>query len=252
MKCIMKIPEEVCPPVLQEVPCPRMQLAHGTPLKTFGCVLLELRVEVVTLEHTVVVAAISDPGIIGFDFLKRHQCQVDLVSDELVIEGKRVSFSGVSSKAAEKVVLASITSVADEVIPANCESIVCAEVNAGLLEQCFISGNIDFEAKYHVRLAPSLCRPTQGTVPVRLLNPGSEDVHLCKGTALGQAELVESVSPFLQTENKQNSESEVVRTLEEIPAAIAELSWPESSDIGLKIYKYLNIYMIYYKVVRKT
>lgn len=218
------IPEEVRPPVLRDEACPKLELADGTPLETLGCVLAPIELGGVKVEHGVIVAAIKDPGILGLDFLKKHNCQVDLGTGSLTIMGQQVSGVGISATRVHKV------SVQDEwLVPGRSEVIVpgftdtCLEVS-----EILVGASFPFEEKHQLKVAATLsdCSDGQVEVPVRILNPNDEDVLIHRGTVVGQAEAVKEVVSILQTE-KENVEA--LRKVEIQQCKTNESSRPDDS-----------------------
>lgn len=145
-KLFDEIPTEVCPQILQDVHCPRLELADGTPLATHGCVRAQIELESVVVEHVVIVADIKDPGILGFDFLQTHNCQMDLGSCVLTIGKQRIPGVGVCEPKVLQVMLQE-----DCKVPAQSEVVVpvitefCEEESYFLVgRQSIVSGEILF------------------------------------------------------------------------------------------------------------
>jgi predicted aspartyl protease len=53
-------------------------IADGTPLKVYGSKGVKFSIQDMVFDHTMVVADLSIDGILGLDFLRAHQCSVDL------------------------------------------------------------------------------------------------------------------------------------------------------------------------------
>lgn len=68
----------------------RFQLADGTPLKAYGACQVAISLGTETVQHTVIGADISDPGILGYDFLKAQGCLVDLDQGKFLIKGVEI------------------------------------------------------------------------------------------------------------------------------------------------------------------
>ena len=66
-----QLPSETTPPILNKVKCSQLRLADGTSLRTLGCARVQIYyVDSTPVECDVTVAAVSDPGILGLDFLR--------------------------------------------------------------------------------------------------------------------------------------------------------------------------------------
>lgn len=71
----------------------KFQQADGTPLRVLGKLNVKIQLGTVVVQHEVIVASISDEGIIGYDFLKKHSCHIDIENDEFHLKGRKVSCS---------------------------------------------------------------------------------------------------------------------------------------------------------------
>lgn len=68
----------------------KLQLADGAPMPVLGLLNGLVQLGSVAVMHEIVVAGISEEGIIGYDFLKIHGCIIDIVRDELQLKGRKV------------------------------------------------------------------------------------------------------------------------------------------------------------------
>ena len=217
-----QIPCESRPQIIG-VKCPQLRLADGTRFGTLGCTQVWIQVDSTPVECDVIVAAVSDPGILGLDFLRQQKCQINLESNEMVMKSRNGSTS-VREQSECNVALRD-----DCVVDARSEAIIPADVSSGLeVPHCLVSGKPEFEEKYQLKVASSLGNPCEGWVPVRILNPRAEDVHLFKGTVMGCAESVESVEPFLQHERETLLSNDA--SLATIEEQSPELLRPNSSE----------------------
>ena len=89
-KAYNSIPVDRRPLLLSGVQVPKLELAEGTPLSVKGCVRAEISVGSASVAHNLIVAAISDPGILGMDFLREHNCQIDVGAGKVTINGTKV------------------------------------------------------------------------------------------------------------------------------------------------------------------
>jgi len=69
----------------------KLRLADGTPLHTRGILNMEIQLGPVAVNHEVIVANVSDEGIIGYDFLLTHGCKIDVSKHEFSLRGRRIS-----------------------------------------------------------------------------------------------------------------------------------------------------------------
>ena len=68
-------------------------LADGTPLLCLTGKILPIKIGEVTVKHPVLVADISEPVILGLDFMREHECQIDIPMKEFIISTERVPCS---------------------------------------------------------------------------------------------------------------------------------------------------------------
>ena len=62
---------------LRELTGKMLQLADGQPLDALGTLMVDIQLGPVVVKHNVLIAKISDEGIIGYDFLHTHGCTID-------------------------------------------------------------------------------------------------------------------------------------------------------------------------------
>lgn len=181
---------------------PRLQLADGTPLETLGTICDSIQVGPVSMKQVLIVANISDDGIIGLDFLRQHHCSLDLKMDEIVIGGRRIS----CGKGAPIVEVGRVECVESVIIPARTEMIVSAYVeNAPGGAHGLIEANPKFEMSTSVKVASSLNVLNGSVVPVRVMNPTSVGIEVRAGVTIGYAQEVIEVCT-IATENDRFSE----------------------------------------------
>lgn len=222
-----KIADDVRPGLDKGVRGPQLYLADGTPLATRGCMKIQLKMEngTVTVEHEVIVGAISDQGILGLDFLRTHNCQIDLSGNEVTVAGERVSCRRVQSDPVSKVILSE-----DSVIPAKSEMIVTASVDNISSGSCFVlDPSVNFVDKFEVQVASSLNEAAGDQVPVRVMNPGEDNVHLYKGTVVAHAQQVEVVIPFLEAENEPGPDASTGCNIRKVSNDTTDSGWPTAS-----------------------
>ena len=70
-----------------------LTLADGATLLCLAGKILPIKIGGVMVKHPVLVANISEPVILGLDFLKEHDCQIDIPMKEFIISKERVPCS---------------------------------------------------------------------------------------------------------------------------------------------------------------
>ncbi len=71
----------------------KLQAADGSFVRVLGKLKLPVKLGKVVVQHEVIGANITDSGILGYDFLKQHKCNIDIDRGELIIMGTRVACS---------------------------------------------------------------------------------------------------------------------------------------------------------------
>ncbi|CAC5374211.1 unnamed protein product [Mytilus coruscus] len=133
--------------------------------------------------HSVLVADISNEGIIGMDFLVTHDCDVLLSQNKLKIKGKIIQcfHYASSAKSCYRVAIQETVNV-----PPYSEMIVSGESNepifrglAGLIEP-----NEKFMEKNGLLVARSIVHLKMYNIPLRIINVNNEPCTLYKGTII--------------------------------------------------------------------
>ena len=70
---------------LEQVEC-NICTADGTPIRVHGERVMQLTIGSLRVEHPVIVADIKVDLILGMDFLKNHDCKVDIAGQKLSID----------------------------------------------------------------------------------------------------------------------------------------------------------------------
>ncbi|CAG2223534.1 unnamed protein product [Mytilus edulis] len=152
--------------------------------------------------HNVLVADISNEGIIGMDFLVTHDCDVLLSQNKLKIKGEIIQcyHYASSAKTCYRVAMQETVDV-----PPNSEMIVSGESDepifrglAGLIEP-----NEKFMEKNGLLVARSIVHPEMYNIPLRIINLNKEPCTLYKGTIIATCNKVDEED--IQTSEFVNS-----------------------------------------------
>ncbi|VDI57529.1 Hypothetical predicted protein [Mytilus galloprovincialis] len=140
--------------------------------------------------HNVLVADISNEGIIGMDFLVTHDCDVLLSQNKLKIKGEIIQCYHYASSA-KSCYRVAIQETVD--VPPNSEMIVSGESDepifrglAGLIEP-----NEKFMEKNGLLVARSIVHPEMYNIPLRIINLNKEPCTLYKGTIIATCNKVD-------------------------------------------------------------
>lgn len=174
-------------PVLSKTSC-NLRMADGRTLKSLGAAILPIQTPVKVVYHELVVADVDIPMIIGFDFLSKHKCVLNLGERTLQIDDSVIPCKTETSLNS----LFKISVKSDVEIPPLSECIVNGEVNGGIPHK--ITGLIgpvgDSLFKKGCLVARAVVNPTCKSLPVRVANFNSEPIKIFKNTIVGECELI--------------------------------------------------------------
>ena len=163
----------------------QIRMANGDLLASYGEAILPLCIGDQVLQHTVVVADIEAPGILGLDFLKRHKGILDASNGILTIDSQRHKcMTGLEGSSVCRVQLKDTV-----VIPAQSEMIISGECRwpYGQNKNGLLEPSVSF-LKRNLLMGKAVVDPHGDEIPVRVLNPTSDPFTLYKGTTLGTCE----------------------------------------------------------------
>jgi len=212
----------------------KFQLADGTPLSTQGKLNVEIQLGPVVVKHEIIVASISDEGIIGYDFLKIHGCKIDIGKDELQLLGRKVPCTALEDfHSNESLKCENAHAVADqestEALDSGCSSLQVlkiketVEIIAGSeqLVEVTLNGSYKrldhpviveplpkFEERYNMKLATALIDPKAEQTVVRILNPHKESVTLHQHSEVATVDEIDQCY-FLDQEDEETITQEM-------------------------------------------
>ncbi|CAG2197901.1 unnamed protein product [Mytilus edulis] len=176
--------------------------ATGDSTPFIGQIDVEICLGNYIYHHNVLVADISNEGIIGMDFLVTHDCDVLLSQNKLKIKGEIIQCYHYASSA-KSCYRVAIQETVD--VPPNSEMIVSGESDepifrglAGLIEP-----NEKFVEKNGLLVARSIVHPEMYNIPLRIINMNKEPCTLYKGTIIATCNKVDEED--IQTSEFVNS-----------------------------------------------
>ena len=162
-------------------------------------------IEICDMHYTckVVVADIDLDMIMGLDFFKNHECQIDVVRNILTIHGKPCEMTCSGAIGCYRL------SVAEKVqIPARSEIIVDGKVEDGQVHPkglCIIEPKEQSFGNSELLVARSLCYYNKSN-PVRVMNIANEDKVLYPGTNVATISAVSSVEDIQTASHAENDQ----------------------------------------------
>ncbi|KAK3086715.1 hypothetical protein FSP39_022396 [Pinctada imbricata] len=189
-------------------------IADGSALSVLGTTILPIKIGSFSMTHKFIVADIGIDGILGLDFMKNHDCSVDIAHKTLGLNGQSIDLFMEGNVGCYRVYL-------DESlhVPARSEVLalcsvhdksgeVVSNLGVGMVEP------IDSFTKSDRGLTARTLTDSPDKVPVRIMNLHNESHNLHKGTVVGQ------FTPVLQIVEGQACSQESVS---DIPAHLKGL-----------------------------
>ena len=159
--------------------------ADDTPLQVYGRAEVNLHLQGKDVRHPVIVADISNQGLLGLEFLQAGGLAIDFATQSITWGGRPVeSHSRHITEQANRVMVAE-----DVVIPAGTRTVV-----PGMSTRPLATGDYMMEplekspGDQPLLVGRVLVRGRGNSVPVEVLNPTEEDVSLKKYTHVGEAQ----------------------------------------------------------------
>ena len=167
-----------------EHPGGELRMADGGVVRTLGSVNLCMKIctDNLSMEHKMVVAPVEAPAVLGLDFLRVHRCILDVDGCTLRVGGAVHAYRSITDMPA--CYHKSMTETV--VVPPRSEMIIPGVVlgNPHFTVALVEFGDIPL-CDGRVALAKMLVNPSNGDVPVRLMNLGNQPETLPKGLVLG-------------------------------------------------------------------
>ena len=201
--------------------------ATGDSSPFLGMAEVEITLGNQKLLHDVLFADIKNDGILGMDFLTKHQCDMFLSKNHLLLNGEKIvcfrsSVDAIPSHSRIAVIETVEVPPESEIIVkgrsldrVNSHSIGVLEATEGFINR---SGLL---------IAKALVSPETGTVPLRVMNLSNEPVMLYKNTIAAMYEPVE-----LGRYETVNNIGTVSSTTDESTAHVEELLSKSSSNLN--------------------
>ena len=177
---------------LKEVPFD-ICLADGTDLGVRGQVQLDITLGPLKVEHTIIIANITQEAILGMDFMTEQECQLDLHNSMLRVQGIEVNMRN-DNHTVKQCCQLRLTN--DVIIPARHEKLLTCSVRKRGNEANIniVEGSMLTQAKTGLLIARSLVDISKGKTFVRVCNPSEDDIKVHQGTTMAIGEPVEVCS----------------------------------------------------------
>ena len=158
--------------------------ADDSPIEVLGMATFNISIGNKVIQHPCVIAAISNDGLIGMDFLKQHKVVVDFSQHQVTIEGE--VHSACCRQGQQRA--CRVTVAENIVLPAGTRTIVPARAKKPLADGDWIIEPLSHTPGHlPVLMAKTLVHTCGTRLMVEVLNPTEADVTLHRHTNLGIA-----------------------------------------------------------------
>ena len=245
-----------------------LRQADGTPLSTMGKLDAQIRIGSVVVQHEVIVAKISDEGIIGYDFLAKHGCKIDVGKCEFHLNGKKIHCAAndqlkentdmdCQNKEESATQSEPFQTPLQKKVSSTCENrkILCVANTTEVMPQAeqllevtlktqqentiqnfLVEPLSKFEIINNIKVAPSLTNLKKEQIIVRVVNPNKETTTIFKGTEIAQLiPVTEEINTGLteneETYNKEMSIRYLFESKEESPGSGEEIKQVKTPSV---------------------
>ena len=187
----------------------KLFMADGTELPVKGIIEIPFKFGNKTIRHNTVIADIESDGLIGLDFMKTNNCELNYRQKTFSINGHSFRFNEENCH----YVSCRIKAAATIMIPPNSEFMIEGKVQRkrGMGLVSIVEPVNSIIEKHGVIPGRVIVDPSKGSVPICIANPTDETVVLNKGTDLAIATPVVNLCALSNenTEPDQNNETEI-------------------------------------------
>ena len=186
----------------------RLKVANGQDIQTYGKV--EIPITLINgkkLIHSFVVAEIDVPVIIGLDFLLDKVQKIDFEKGTLKINGINYKYN-INT---DIVQTSNVYIAHDTVIPAGMEVMIRGKIKGAKPgDSVLVDSDKSFTDRTGLLVAQVIVTPKRDKVPLRVMNVGTEEIHLKRGIKVGLGHLViDAEEPIKQDNIESDNESKI-------------------------------------------
>ena len=178
--------------------------ASGDPILLKGRIQLKLDIGGLAIEHSFLVAKISGKGLLGMDFLRPHNCILDISTGSMVWKHGEVPLEASSTNPIE---CCKITLTETTTIPPLSEMIIKGQLTKNVDRHKYgvVEPQATLMEENSVLLAAELVSPLNRIVPLRVMNPGHKEITIHRGMPVGIYSMVEAVGHNSRSQESDNN-----------------------------------------------
>ena len=202
------IPVERRPPI-QKTKNSKLTGACGTQLKECGKAIFNIELGDVQFEHELIVAEISDEGLLGMDILQNSpEGPADILLSQGVIKWQGIDIPGIQVGLPEQVM--KVTVERDYHIPEYCEAVIDVSIEASqegadTNTELLIGPSTQFAERNSLVVAHHLIDASNpNSIKIRVMNPYSTSAVIKKNEVIGEAEKVDVLLKLADMENEDD------------------------------------------------
>jgi transposase InsO family protein/predicted aspartyl protease len=215
-------------PRLQEVAV-KLRMADGGLVTPLGSALFQLQIQGRTYHQRILVADVEAPVVLGYDFLHKYNCKLNMGKGILKIDKRKI----LCRKESQMPSVFKITVAKTVTIPGASEMVLQAEVKGkpkGCSKEAIIDTTSPGLRKLGFRVANTVVDLSQGTVPIRVVNLSDEPQTIYRRTCAAMAEGVQEIKALDEPNTKDTAKIHKIEVTseEELPEHLQSL-WERST-----------------------
>uniref|UniRef100_A0A2A4K0Q2 Peptidase A2 domain-containing protein n=1 Tax=Heliothis virescens TaxID=7102 RepID=A0A2A4K0Q2_HELVI len=207
--------------------------ATGQRITVRGEREVELKLGNIIYQHKVIIADIVDDCILGLDFMRQHNCEIDVNQGVLKYGSEEVFMEGAPSG---KVYCLKTTT-----LPPRSETMVPVRLpqNSGQRNRCSLIERLDEDHAW--KMARTLVR-ANNVASVRILNPSEKEQVIKKGTLMGTCEEVAWLRKCEERPSRENVRSAKVNISNLLKDCSEDLSEGEREKAKKMLLQYADVF----------
>ncbi|CAG2236597.1 unnamed protein product [Mytilus edulis] len=212
--------------------------ADGTALDIKGKIDIKLKIGKLCLDQELIVAKIDNlSGILGMNFLSKHDVEIHIGKEVLVIKGEKIKFKKETSKVCAKVRLIDKVS-----IPPNSELLVESFIDGHIDNKSGLVESTDFVKQKGLMLAKSLV-DTDKKCSLLLLNMNQKTVKLNENTVVALVSDVDTLEGQNETDSLESERQVLPEHLQHLVDSTSDkLTEIEKVKLTNLIHEYSSVF----------